>query len=353
MSDQIPQETSQELTCPNCQRTFLSTATYCYQCGQKQGTKKRSLYQLFKDFLDNFFNLDTRVWRTLGNIFIPAKLTQEYFRGRYQSYTNPIRLFLITSIILFSILSFNGMDFLKLDLVQSDLWKQAEKGIYFEEFENALDSVVLVIKEEQNNPTIALAFDSLKQRMPVMAENRDSLNASLDINIGKWKLKPTDFVELREEEFIEKYKVEGFGMQLLMQRFVKMVKNSGNFANFIWSNFPLMLLFMMPGVALFLKVLYIRRDYYFVEHLVFSFHIHAFLFLLMSLLLLFPNISFLNWMASFSTIGFLFYLFVSFKRYYGQSTIKTLFKLLFSLLAYVLILVIAFLMTLVISAVLF
>ncbi len=337
-------------SCPNCQTILSTTSIYCNFCGQKQGTKKRSLYQLFKEFLDNFLNLDARIWRTLLNIFVPGKLTKEYFRGRHQSYSHPIRLFLITSIALFSILSFKGLNFLKIDLVESDAWKNAEKSVYFEEFSEVLDSVSNILKIEQPNAVAINVLDSLESRLPNLSD-LDSFN--IDVNAGKWKLSAKDIVELNEEEVVEKYEIEGFWTQTIVRQVVKTLKNTSNFANFIWSNLPIMLLIMMPGVAFLLKLFYVRRDYYFVEHLVFSFHIHAFFFLIVSVLMLLPKVSAVSFLSGFSIVGFLLYLYIAFKNYYGQGRFKTLMKLFGLFIGYVVLLCIAMLFTIFISALIF
>lgn len=345
ISDPVPAP-----TCPNCQTVLSAEFFYCSSCGQKQGTKRRSLYQLFKEFLDNFLNLDARIWRTLLNIFVPGKLTKEYFRGRHQSYSHPIRLFLITSIALFSILSFKGLNFLEIDLVESDTWKKAEKSVYFEEFSEVLDSVSNVLKIEQPNAIAINVLDSLENRLPSFIDT-DSLD--LSINNKDWNLSTKDIIELKEDEVVEKYKIEGFWTQTIARQVVKTLKNTSNFANFIWSNLPIMLLIMMPGVAFLLKLFYFRRDYYFVEHLVFSFHVHAFFFLIVSFLMLLPDVNVVSFLSSFSIVGFLIYIYIAFKNFYGQGRFKTLIKLFGVFIGYIFILCLAMLFTILISALIF
>ena len=337
-------------SCPNCEGILSTTSIYCNFCGQKQGTKRRSLYQLFKEFLDNFLNLDARIWRTLMNIFVPGKLTKEYFRGRHQSYSHPIRLFLITSIVLFSILSFKGLNFLEMDLVESDTWKKAEKNVYFEEFSEVVDSVSNVLKIEQPNAIAINVLDSLSNRLPTFLET-DSLD--LTVNKEVWKLSTKDIIELKEDEVVEKYNIEGFWTQTIVRQIVKTLKNTSNFAKFIWSNLPIMLLIMMPGVAFLLKLFYFRRDYYFVEHLVFSFHLHAFFFLIVSLLMLLSGVSVVSVLSGFSIMGFLFYLYFAFKNFYGQGRLKTFVKLFGVFIGYLILLCFAVVLTILISALIF
>lgn len=338
--------------CPNCACTLQSTDKYCYQCGQKQSTKKRSLSQLFQEFIDNVLNIDARIWKTFLAIFIPGKLTKQYFLGRHKSYSNPIRFFLVTSIILFSIASFKGVDFLKLEIVDSDIWKKTERSLYFKEFHGLLDSVTTVLKTENDSPLTHLALDSLKARMPY-PEKLDSIEANINVNFAGMKLNPTDIIELEEEELLKRYQPESYGQRLFIKQFVRVIKKSGNFANFIWSNFPLMLLFMMPALAFLMKVLYIRKGHYFVEHLVFSFHVHAFLFLLLGFVQLFNFEGLPDWVKKLFVFLFAVYLCASLYRYYGQGVAKTFVKFIILSFGYMLLLFFSCLITFFISAMVF
>lgn len=62
--------------------------------------------------------------------------------------------------------------------------------------------------------------------------------------------------------------------------------------------FPFVLLGILPGFAVFLRLVYRKRKMYFLEHLVFLLHFHAFAFLMLSLLmvlmLIFPLITVMN-----------------------------------------------------------
>lgn len=61
---------------------------------------------------------------------------------------------------------------------------------------------------------------------------------------------------------------------------------------------PTSLFLLLPLFALLLKLVYVRRDWYYSEHLVFGFHVHAAAFLILTLALL-PSV----WMSSGGTAG--------------------------------------------------
>ena len=90
--------------CLNCGEVL--TGQHCSHCGQRAKVQVISLWGLIKDFLGDFFDWDSRVWRTLRPLaFRPGLLTQEYLRGRRAHYTPPFRMYLILSVVFFLIAS--------------------------------------------------------------------------------------------------------------------------------------------------------------------------------------------------------------------------------------------------------
>ena len=64
---------------------------------------------------------------------------------------------------------------------------------------------------------------------------------------------------------------------------------------------PHMVFVLLPVFALLLKLLYIRRRRYYAEHFVFALHVHAFMFVMMTLIVVLPwdilNLPILLWIA--------------------------------------------------------
>ena len=60
--------------------------------------------ELVKDFFDNIFSLDSRLFQTLKFLIIrPGFLTNAYWSGKRITYLPPFRLYLLTSILFFFI----------------------------------------------------------------------------------------------------------------------------------------------------------------------------------------------------------------------------------------------------------
>ncbi|MEM8907411.1 MAG: DUF3667 domain-containing protein, partial [Bacteroidota bacterium] len=87
-------------SCLNCQHPLPEDAAFCPHCGQKRTTGRVTFKQLLGDFFENLFNVDSRVFLTLRKTIYPGYLTSEYFRGKHKTYLHPLRLFLVTHILL-------------------------------------------------------------------------------------------------------------------------------------------------------------------------------------------------------------------------------------------------------------
>lgn len=318
------QENTSPTECLNCHQQLPAAATFCPNCGQKATTGLISLQAFIQNFLDNVFNLDSRIVQTVKWLFIPAKLTQEYFKGKHKTYYHPIRLYLVMSLIFFGILNFVGNIGDSVDFnigeennLEETVAKEAHRIDFLEEIDTLSEQIVLF-----QDSTAKAALDSLKRRIGEGLE-KDSFNITLG---GEEKhFDYQDIVVLDGKELVEKYEIKGFWNQIMTKQVIHFVHDQSSFARQLMNNFPLMLLTMMPFLALFMKLLYVRRKRFYVEHLVLNFHHHAFAFLLLTGLFLIPE-NYREYVITPVIIAIFIFLYLTMKRYYGQGHGKTLLK---------------------------
>ena len=94
-------QTPEKKLCKNCNSELVGL--YCSECGQKN-IESFTFSKLVKDFFDNIFSLDSRLFQTLKFLIIrPGFLTNEYWSGKRITYLPPFRLYLLTSILYFFI----------------------------------------------------------------------------------------------------------------------------------------------------------------------------------------------------------------------------------------------------------
>ncbi len=347
--DSTPSSGSKQ--CRNCGCSLPLEAKYCFQCSQKYTTGKVAAFSFIQEFFAEHLNLDSKLFATLGSLFIPGKLTTEYFEGKHKSYASPLRLFLVTGIFLFSAVGFNEL--INIGLEETDMTK---KQIQRQVFISEIDSTIQVLKNDFPQKETHFALDSLLSYIsPLESKRTDSLDLS-DINFSGTKLPKValkDFLDLKPKGLIEKYIPEaGFSKKLFLTQAVKAFKEGDNLEDYIISKLSLGILFMMPFLALFLKILYFRQQHFYVEHLVFSFHFHAFLFFICAIFAFTTNYL-PDYLTPIPIIYIFVYLFLALKRVYQQSWMKSSLSYIVLLFAYTFLLTFFMLLTIIFSFLIF
>jgi hypothetical protein len=315
--------------CPNCETWMSEEGEYCPGCGQRFTTGKVTVKELLRDAFEAIFNFESRAYKTFFHLFVPGRLTNEYFKGRHRWYVTPLRLFLLTAILHFAVLAYianelGGEAMRKIEMSQS---QQA----FHSRFNQEVDSLTQSLENNQfeGEPMVAAAFDSLLVELNY-GENDSTKLGTLkagNLSVGNFRVATIDIYTLTPEAFLDKYEVTGFYNRIFIRQELRMMTEVGSLVGYFLSKFTWMALLMMPALALILKLLYIRRKRFYVEHLIFSFHYHAFAFLLISLLGLIDL--WLNTYGLLTGLGFLLvliYLYLAMIKVYRQNWFKTFVK---------------------------
>ena len=92
--------------CLNCGKELGLDDNYCPNCGQENNHNKASFGTLVVDFFQNYFSLDSKFTNSLLPFFFePGYLTKKFVAGKRASFVNPVRLYLILSLIFFFVFS--------------------------------------------------------------------------------------------------------------------------------------------------------------------------------------------------------------------------------------------------------
>lgn len=351
--------------CRNCTEPLSSDALYCPKCSQKYTDGRVPVWQLFKELIESFFNFDSKIFRTLGALFVPGKLTIEYFKGRHLSYVPPVRIFLIMAIFHFAVIGFFGFDGIKFNFIeeQNDLRQAVYRATFLEELDTIQQKIA---KDFKRNRTVQLALDSLRHQFKDVKKDsieigyldfhRDFSIKGKELNIAQH-----DIYEPYDEIF-KNYKINGFWEKLQVRQSLRLITENSSFSGYLLGKLIWMVVLMMPALSLVLKLLYIRRRKYFVEHLVFSFHYHAFAFLVVGIGIL---LSQLEWFKRsdpdkdaslpfvLAFLAVIVYLFIAMRRVYQQHWFKTFIKYNLLNFSYIIIFTLSFAITLIVSVLLF
>lgn len=90
--------------CRNCEAPV--SGNYCAACGQRNVDYRRPLVALLRELFAEMLELDGRLRRTLIPFLLrPGFLSREYREGRRVRFTSPLRLYIATSLLCFSMIA--------------------------------------------------------------------------------------------------------------------------------------------------------------------------------------------------------------------------------------------------------
>lgn len=150
----------------------------------------------------------------------------------------------------------------------------------------------------------------------------------------------SEVYELELDSIYKKYEITSFRGRFMTQQLIRARKEPGKVIQSFIANTSWMILLLMPALALVLKLLYIRRKKFYVEHLIFLFHYHSAVFVAMTAYVLLFDFLPIWLKAGIPILSFLFLLFAM-KAYYHQGWLKTFLKFM-TLLFFYIVLVLVF-----------
>ena len=321
--------------CLNCGEKFDERFNYCSNCGQENNHNRVSFGTLVLDFLNNYFSLDSKFSLSLLPFFFqPGYLTKKFVEGKRASFVNPIRLYLVISLVFFFVFS----------MVSTDLVQESVDDIS-QAAEALPDSSQVILDKVMAGDLSGLEADSLYKFVP---DNPDSS----DVNFGFTVQKPDSSNRFLTEKNIQTYlrlrddftisvdnlldsintaSLSSFELSLA-KKLIRLDRAEGQIViSQLLKNLPLMMLFTLPLFALMLKLFYMRRNQYYITHLIHALHLHSFAYLIYGFAFLMamywlPEGGVSTWAIFISIILVSTHSYFSFLNVYGQKWFKTFVK---------------------------
>jgi Protein of unknown function (DUF3667) len=300
--------------CENCGAAL--TGPYCANCGQPAIDYHRSFGTILLDAADAFFNLDARFFTTFALLFAkPWRLTNDFLAGKRQRFVHPLRVYLMASLAFFLLIKELNMN------------------------------KPHVPPKSPHAPVVLLKRDALSGSAVTLApsETTGDEGVSFQLSPSDEKAMPpfARWLKARAEEKIGPTGARG---DLFLKALI--------------DNLPYMVLGCIPIFSIVLKLLYIRKRRFYIEHLIFALHTHAFVFL--ATVVIIGIGFFLDWklrhltglvctLLSFTVVAELL---VAIRRVYRQNWFATIFKFLLGSAIYSILLLIAFVVTALLTLVL-
>lgn len=352
-------EKSKPAYCLDCGENLQASDNFCKNCGQIANTPKPTLRHFLDDVLASLFSIDSKTFNSLKPIlFKPGQITIEHFEGKRTRYISPVKFYLTVTVLFFLFTNLNTSlsKILVVDTasITNDFMAGFENGIKvnnqekneLNEQESTLitpDSLLVIsdttnIKKQKKLKRKDKKKDKKKDdekddesKIPIDLTKKEGIGYAVVEGLQK-KLKKSlekDSIAITQEgvsydSLMRAAPVLKRWMYLEKNKFIK--ESPSAFINYTISKLPLVLFCFLPFFAFILKFLLFRSGKYFLEHLVFIFHVQTFFFILLLLneLLSFwaiiLQISNFNGLNNWVSLIFLIYLWKALNRFYPART---------------------------------
>jgi len=301
-----------EKNCLNCGHQVEEI--YCSHCGQKNIEPHVNAFSAIGEFIGDYFHADGKFLSSIPSLlFRPGKMTNEFNAGKREKYIHPFRLYIFISIVYFSVAYIiNDSSSVVRTNISSPRAKikLSDKGVISFQSSDSTQSRNDTTLDELNHraanlpATIKLYRDSVKQ-LPESARPGFKDDVVNRISI--------------------KYRNEGSEGKLIDTSLEKFKHT-----------LPKLLFFLMPLAAFLLKIIFIRRKRFYIDHLVHTLNLHSFIFLVMTIYALLHLVIPGKILFPIFFLSSLAYFFISMKKVYNQSKTKIFFKGSFFLISYAL-----------------
>lgn len=341
----------ESLDCRNC--GALLNGPYCHHCGQSSRNMIKFIGEIFQELLDDLLGYDSRLKHTIFPLlFKPAAISLDYIKGRRSHYVLPIRLYLVTSLLFILVLQFNtdadGINF-----------GDDEAQEVVTEIGNALDdnspsgpvSFDISIDEESkasdslnsDDPTNR-QVDALKHQSTATENNSSATEHTSDSEIIENQGKENQVNENQNKES------EVNAAEVLFKSYFEEINNKwkenksnpGVILEKVIELLPYMMFVLLPLFALVLKLAYVFKKRYYIEHVIFLLHNHCFLYVFLMIDIGLSAIidqlkgssfpladvlkTLLDWVANLFAMWVFVYIVWAMKRFYRQGWPMTILK---------------------------
>lgn len=306
--------------CLSCGAPLIGV--FCVACGQKQDDLRRSLLLLARNFVEDTFSFDGRMWRTLALLVsTPGRVPSEFSHGKRSPFTPPVRLFLVVSFLFFLTIGLTNTLFVGIEVV----FNESDPVEIAAAHEKAADAGVLLgentaggncsfqgqlrffVKEKDLSTDIGRVNACI-------AETQETVNEGIETGAGAAEFEEArgDLNEAQAAEIVDR----------VFKGIRWTVTNPREFNDAFNDWLPRVMFFMTPVLALILS-LFLRRRALIFDHMVLSLYLHAVNFAIVGGALILAQLG-LPLAGVPAGIAIVVYYVAALKRAYGRGWVKTI-----------------------------
>lgn len=328
--------------CMNCGTGLVGP--FCHYCGQPDKNLMRFFPVLMRELLEDFLDFDSRFMRTLKPLlFKPGRLTRDYLDGKRFRYVPPLRLYIFASLACFFLAA--GLAGLTIKVDPKDGNTQVSIGVSGEDEEEvrkALEQLREVrpdLADDLESSLVDGEVDPDKLRESAIEAAQSEAAKQIDFDVGgkPWHRETNPLIVPFMPNWVNEWINDE--IEESPQKGKAIAQDPGLIWDKVWDVLPGTMFVLLPMVALLLKFWYLFARKYYVEHLIFALHNHAFIFVCLLLMILLSGLA--GWqdpgqqapitaVATMINIALAIwipvYLLVSLKRVYGQGWALTILK---------------------------
>jgi hypothetical protein len=332
-----------ENDCLNCGAELQGK--FCHVCGQENLQIKESFGHMMNHAISDYFHFDHQFFHTLKPLlFKPGKLTNEYMAGKRVQYLHPVKMYIFISLVYFVLLFQSGFEPVK--VTHNDKDKKTEKkdlisakkkldSIAKSPNTNDLEKNILMVTQKKIDTAIKKGDTSDDD---INSINKKSKRFHLFGNGSDEDSKDTTYQQyLVSQEKLPAGKRDHFFRKYIRKREYELSSNEKGvkaaLTEGIKHSTPKMMFLLLPLFALLLKITFWKNKKYYVEHLIYSFHLHCFLFLFLTLIMLAQMVIPTDWhivrdiLYWFATLSVIWYIYRSLRVVYHRSSGRTITKM--------------------------
>jgi hypothetical protein len=335
-----------ENDCLNC-GTILE-GKYCHNCGQENLEVKEGFGHMMNHAISDYFHFDHQFFHTLKPLlFKPGYLTSEYMAGRRVQYLHPIKMYIFISVVYFLVLFQSGNKMVSVDHNPNPANTQKTIDSLKKEMADDKD---LSADEKKTIRQQMVKYSTLGAKYSKIGTSK-SFSFSGDSTVKQYTEHQNKLPPAKRDGFIEK-----IATVKLIAYHQKYGERSGEvFNEQLQHNLPKMMFVLLPLFALILGITFRKNKKFYVEHLIYAFHLHCFFFLFFGIILIIEMVLPTNkdingWIMLATALYAIWYFYRSLRVVYTRNVFRTILKVAGMTITYLLAYVICFLLLLFITA---
>lgn len=351
--------------CSNCHHLLPDSGKFCPHCGQKTGPVKLSFWDMLRKLWSNTFHLESKFLRSVWELFIPARLSLNYFGGKQNRYPPPLRIFAIVAFFFLLLLNYlfdeqaqkastqkqgsvniqvaeNGDTVsnrnIRLQGAGEDLFIY---GDYIAQ-KRVLQQRVAQHPEWQKDSSARQVADSLLQWMEPLVDSSIILllgvpdpktkapvfadTVPLNMGFHSVRVRAEDIFLYPADTLIRRYGFTDWKDKLVVRQALKTMRNPNAMGHTYIGSLTWTLLSVVAIMALLLKLLYRRQQRFYMEHFIVLLHFHASAMLIFGIGLLLDSQLGSSAFALLTLLGLAVFWLLAIRRFYQEAWGKTLLK---------------------------